>query len=179
MGRGIGLNDANRLPWLKTLHNLLLDWQSSNKSGVLACSALKQKYRHLLNSGVEYSLDEATSAPDTSRLAKPFNVNLRILFVYLNIDKEVLAERLNKRTHEIVKGTGILDSQFEALELPKQDDCVWSEHEHSLFIEKSSLNNTYYYYLKLRVIGSESVDQELSDVVNFLPIYEKFTSHSD
>jgi gluconokinase len=173
MGRGIGLNDTNRLPWLKTLHTLLLDWQSADKSGVLACSALKQKYRHLLNSGVEYSLSES---PDNStlRLAKPFNVNLRILFVYLNIDKGVLVERLNKRTHQIVKGTGILDSQFEALELPAHADCVWSEREHSLFIEKSLQNNTYYYYLKLRVVDAESVDEEVNNIVNLLPVYEKF-----
>lgn len=152
---------------------MLLEWHSSNQSGVLACSALKQKYRHLLNSGLEYSLEEGRVGA-SGPLAKPFSVNLNILFVYLNIEKNVLVERLNKRMHEIVKGTGILETQFEALELPQQTDCVWSEQSNELFIEKSLLNNTCYFYLKLRVIESKTADQIVSDFFKFLPVLRKF-----
>jgi gluconate kinase len=50
MRAGIALNDKNRLPWLKILRGILCKWNSTGANGVLACSALKQKYRHLLNS---------------------------------------------------------------------------------------------------------------------------------
>ena len=49
MSSGIPLTDENRQPWLKSLHDHLLSWQDRQLNGVLACSALKVKYRQLLS----------------------------------------------------------------------------------------------------------------------------------
>ena len=177
MAQGIGLNDQNRLPWLTTLHNLLLDWHKSNKSGVLACSSLKQKYRNLLNSGFAYSLCESENN-SSNKLMKPFNVNLRILFILLNCDRETLTDRLSKRTHEIIKGTGILDSQLVTLEKPSVNDCLWSDktEENYLCIEKSFENNTFYYFYVLKCTHEETIKEQVKNILDFLSTFTKFLS---
>ena len=48
MHRGIPLTDADRLPWLQTIHDQIERWLAEKRSVVLACSALKQSYRNLL-----------------------------------------------------------------------------------------------------------------------------------
>ena len=52
MHAGIPLTDEDRGPWLDSLHEVLLGWQRSRQSGVLACSALKQQYRDRLAEGI-------------------------------------------------------------------------------------------------------------------------------
>ena len=47
MNRGIPLEDSDRLPWLKKLHEQIYQTISNNKSGILACSALKAQYRQI------------------------------------------------------------------------------------------------------------------------------------
>src|SRR5579871_3434042 len=47
--RGIPLDDADRVPWLAALRNAILDWNAKRQSAVLACSALKRKYRDQLS----------------------------------------------------------------------------------------------------------------------------------
>ena len=47
MARGISLDDADREPWLLNLHQLIKR-ESAKKGAVLACSALKEKYREQL-----------------------------------------------------------------------------------------------------------------------------------
>ena len=51
MANGQPLNDDDRQPWLEVLNRLMRDWFASGTSGVLACSALKAKYRETLVSG--------------------------------------------------------------------------------------------------------------------------------
>jgi gluconokinase len=51
MHRGIPLTDADRLPWLQSIHDQIERWLAEKRSVVLACSALKQSYRNLLWSG--------------------------------------------------------------------------------------------------------------------------------
>ncbi len=48
MSSGIPLNDADRIPWLEKMRNAIDEWLGDNKNVVLACSALKQAYRHVL-----------------------------------------------------------------------------------------------------------------------------------
>ncbi len=82
MRAGIPLNDDDRQPWLEILNGLLRGWYQSGEGGVLACSALKEKYRQTLASGL------------------PENA---ISFVWLDADKELLSERLAgaaSRVHE-------------------------------------------------------------------------------
>src|SRR4051812_47422840 len=46
--QGIALTDADRRPWLATLHERITRWIAEKKNFVLACSALKQSYRDQL-----------------------------------------------------------------------------------------------------------------------------------
>lgn len=48
MARGIPLTDSDREPWLNQLHGKIVEWTRSGENVVLACSALKQRYREQL-----------------------------------------------------------------------------------------------------------------------------------
>jgi gluconokinase len=96
MHAGIPLTDEDRWPWLRTLHEILVGWYTSGRSGVLACSALKQSYRDLLRDGI----------PDTD-----------LRFVLLEAPEPVLEERLRQR-HGHYMNPGLLESQIETLEVP-------------------------------------------------------------
>src|ERR1700744_6115879 len=97
MRAGIPLNDEDRQPWLEVLNGLLRGWYQSGEGGVLAWSALKEKYRQALESGIPA---DAMS------------------FVWLDPSKKVLAERLATRHHEYMN-PNLLDSQIATLEPPK------------------------------------------------------------
>jgi gluconokinase len=97
MHAGIPLTDADRAPWLATLHEVLLGWYRSGTSGVMACSALRQSYRDELAEGISPA-------------------DLR--FVLLEVPKEVLQERLAERKNHYMS-PALLDSQIATLETPK------------------------------------------------------------
>jgi gluconokinase len=90
MAAGHPLNDEDRQPWLETLNRLMQGWLAEGKSGVLACSALKQKYRKTLAAGMPAGT---------------------VQFVLLDGSKELIAERLATRHHEYMN-PNLLDSQF-------------------------------------------------------------------
>lgn len=96
MAAGHPLNDEDRQPWLETLNRLLRGWYEEGKSGVLACSALKQRYRDTLAAGM------AAGA---------------ITFVWLDGSPELISERLAARHHEFMN-PDLLQSQFDTLEPP-------------------------------------------------------------
>src|SRR6266513_1871165 len=48
MNRGEPLTDEDRQPWLQSLREVIARSLSAHQDAVLACSALKQKYRDLL-----------------------------------------------------------------------------------------------------------------------------------
>lgn len=95
MRAGIPLTDDDRAPWLATLQNLIRENLNANQSGILACSALKQKYRDRLQ-------------------VDPLNVR----FVFLQGDFTTIAQRLAARTNHYMD-PNLLASQFEALEEPR------------------------------------------------------------
>jgi len=97
MAAGHPLNDEDRQPWLETLNNLMRGWFEAGKSGVLACSALKEKYRITLAAGIPGG-------------------GLR--FVFLDGSKALIAERMAARHHEFMNSQ-LLDSQIATLEIPK------------------------------------------------------------
>jgi gluconokinase len=97
MHAGIPLTDADRTPWLASLHELLLGWYRSGTSGVLACSALKQSYRDVLSEGI----------PTTE-----------LRFVLLEVPKDVLQGRLAERKDHYMS-PALLDSQLATLEMPR------------------------------------------------------------
>jgi gluconokinase len=69
-------------------------WNVQNPQTILACSALKQKYRDFLSQGLE------------------------VTWVYLRGDKALIRERLEKRQGHYATAQ-LLDSQFESLEEPQ------------------------------------------------------------
>jgi carbohydrate kinase (thermoresistant glucokinase family) len=91
MRAGEPLTDADRAPWLLCLSNLL----QANPHAVLACSALKERYREVLK----------TDLP-----------NLR--FVHPHGAFDVIAARIEARSKETghYMPASLLQSQFEALE---------------------------------------------------------------
>jgi len=50
---GLPLSDADRAPWLDRLSQAIRDWTTATRNVVLACSALKGKYRQKLAVGPE------------------------------------------------------------------------------------------------------------------------------
>jgi len=90
MKAGIPLSDEDRWPWLQRLNGILKDEQNA----VLACSALKDRYRRRLAEGL-----------------KDFKV------VYLHASADLIRSRMATRTHRYMPAT-LLESQFAALEAP-------------------------------------------------------------
>ena len=93
MSNGESLNDDDRAPWLQALSNNLQQWEKEG-GAVLACSALKEKYRQVLGQNLE-----------------------QCHWVFLNGSYELILGRMNKRKDHYMSGE-MLRSQFEALEVP-------------------------------------------------------------
>ena len=96
MKSGMPLNDADRTPWLESLHELIRDCLTRDENAVLACSALKESYRREF-----LMLDE------------------RVKLVYLKGDYQMIRDRLAQRSGHYMDPT-LLESQFETLEEPKE-----------------------------------------------------------
>jgi len=96
MKSGTPLNDDDRQGWLESIHDLATK-QLETTGAVIACSALKKKYRDILTNGI------AESA----------------VFVYLKGDFETIQERLKARSGHFMPAD-LLRSQFEALEEPDE-----------------------------------------------------------
>lgn len=97
MHAGIPLTDEDRIPWLASLHEVILGWFRNGDSGVLTCSALKQSYRDQLVKDLPH---------DAFR------------FVLLDVPIEVLRERISHRPGHFMN-PALLDSQIATLELPQ------------------------------------------------------------
>jgi gluconokinase len=93
MSRGIPLADVDRVPWLAAIHASILDHFARGQDLVVACSALKQRYRAVLAEGVP------------------------ITWVYLKGSVELIQTRLQRRSNHFMK-TDMLGSQLDALEEP-------------------------------------------------------------
>lgn len=95
MSQGISLDDDDRQPWLEMLRDIIKDNLAADKGMVLACSALKKKYRQTLG------------------------INQKdILSVYLKGSSSLLSERIISRSHEFM-AKDLLKSQLETLEEPE------------------------------------------------------------
>jgi gluconokinase len=98
MRRGIPLDDADRLPWLETLRDLVRRSVAEHTDAVLACSALKEVYRRYLLVGPQVAL------------------------VYLKADQDLIRQRLLQRQGHFMNPE-LLESQFATLEEPTQG--IW------------------------------------------------------
>lgn len=94
MRQGIGLTDADRLPWLRAVRAAIDETQRHGDSVVVACSALKQVYREVLTAGLKH-----------------------VHFVYLSADRALLEQRLAERAGHFA-GPALVSSQLDALEEP-------------------------------------------------------------
>ncbi len=124
MSEGSPLNDDDREPWLKILSNQIIGWHKI-EGAVLACSALKQKYRELLES-----------------IAPEF-----IKWIFLDGSYGLISSRLEARKDHFFKKE-LLISQFKTLEKPKKGISVTIDEsipeiikkiQSSLSIQKSQL----------------------------------------
>ncbi|MGH8102162.1 MAG: gluconokinase [Chthoniobacterales bacterium] len=93
MKRGIPLNDQDRQPWLAGLREVIERCLAHKENAVLACSALKRKYRRSLR------------------------VNADVKFVFLRGDYELVRKQLARRRGHFMRPE-LLKSQFDALEEP-------------------------------------------------------------
>lgn len=100
MASGTPLNDTDRAPWLARLQNLLHEHVMRGETAVLACSALKRRYREQLQAN-----------------------NQGVIFVYLQGDFDLIWARMQTRPHHYMK-PAMLQSQFEALEPPAPDEAI-------------------------------------------------------
>jgi gluconokinase len=94
MRRAEPLNDDDRAPWLANLNSAIKERDSVNKGTVLACSALKEKYRSSLRQGLP-----------------------SMVFIHLQGSFELIAQRMATRSNHYMP-TALLKSQFETLEVP-------------------------------------------------------------
>jgi gluconokinase len=101
MHAGTPLTDQDRSPWLAAIRGLIADIIQQDRRAVVACSALKASYRS--------ALVPASAAPGAVR------------FVYLDVPRVTLEERLGHRRHFFPPS--LLTSQLETLEEPT--DAVW------------------------------------------------------
>jgi gluconokinase len=94
MRRGEPLTDEDRQPWLERLRAAIKESLDNNENAVLACSALKKKYRDRLR------------------------VSDQVKFVFLRGSREQIAERLHDRRGHFFN-PDLLASQFADLEEPR------------------------------------------------------------
>jgi carbohydrate kinase (thermoresistant glucokinase family) len=99
MAAGIPLDDDDRADWLRALQAEIAQARARGEGLVLACSALKRRYRDLL------------------RAADP---GLR--FAHLSGPRELIAERMGARTAHYMPAS-LLDSQLRDLEPLQQDEA--------------------------------------------------------
>jgi gluconokinase len=100
MRAGLTLTDDDRWPWLRSIADWMDERAAAGESAVVACSVLRRAYRAVL----------------LSARARP-----RMMFLVIGHD--ACAARLGAR-HGHFFGRELLDSQFEALELPQPAEPV-------------------------------------------------------
>jgi gluconokinase len=106
MAAGVPLSDSDGAPWLASLHEQLLPTLKAGRHPVLACSALKDKYRAQLLEGMD-----------------------GIAIIYLKGSYGLIFSRISIREGHYMRPE-MLRSQFDALEEPK--DAVVLDVEMSL-----------------------------------------------
>ena len=94
MKAGHPLDDADRQGWLESL-NELAKKHATGKGAIIACSALKEKYREILANGIV----------------------VPVYWVLLEGDFDSIQDRLQARKDHFMPPE-LLQSQFETLELP-------------------------------------------------------------
>ena len=95
---GVPLSDDDRAEWLMKI-NQLAKQQMKKKGAIIACSALKEKYRKILSG----------------------EIDVPVHWIFLHGDYELLLERMRSRKEHFMPPT-LLPSQLNDLEIP--GDCM-------------------------------------------------------
>ncbi|MBL8697100.1 MAG: PAS domain-containing protein [Alphaproteobacteria bacterium] len=98
MTSGQPLDDGDRMPWLEAMAEAIVRWRAKDRPTVLACSALRKRYREILARGSD-----------------------EVKFVYLRATPELVAQRMATRKGHFMP-TSLIGSQFATLEEP--DDAI-------------------------------------------------------
>ena len=96
MKAGVPLTDDDRAGWLISI-NELAKRHMKKEGAIIACSALKEKYRRILSDGITTSF----------------------FWIFLQGNYELIKTRMEARTDHYMP-PALLTSQFEALEIPQQ-----------------------------------------------------------
>jgi len=100
MKQNIPLNDEDRKDWLLQMNQTARE-HAITDGAIIACSALKEKYRNILSSGI----------------------NIPIYWVFMNGSFELIKKRMERRKDHFMP-PGLLTSQFDALEVPANSIAV-------------------------------------------------------
>lgn len=101
MASGLPLTDEMRAPWVTALAAALRDHTDRGEPVVLAFSGLRAAHRMQLRTGS----------------------GLRLLFLFLQGEPELIAKRLSARAGHFMPPS-LLDSQFETLQMPEAEPDV-------------------------------------------------------
>ena len=99
MASGVPLTDEDREPWLETLHAKIHEYADANRSMIMACSALRARYRETLRGDLSADV---------------------VQFALLTADPATIAGHLHQRHHQFMN-PNLLDSQLATLEDPGLD----------------------------------------------------------
>lgn len=99
MRSGTPLDDDDRLPWLQAINSRLRQLSEHGRDTVIACSALKRRYREILGRGIN---------PPR--------------YVYLCGDPELIRQRISARKDHFMPPQ-LIDSQMAVMEPPQ--DAIW------------------------------------------------------
>jgi gluconokinase len=115
MHSGIPLDDDDRLPWLQAIAKEIDRWRAERRYGVIACSALKRRYRDII----------IGERPD-------------VQLVYLCGDRSLIAKRLAARQGHFMPKQ-LLENQFETLEEPAPEEraiTIWVGRPPSMLVDE-------------------------------------------
>ena len=152
MSNGQSLDDHDRQPWLERLAKLL----NENNDCVLACSALKEKYRQILSQGSK-----------------------NIEWVHLHGRIDLISDRIKSRDNHFMKAS-MLKSQFDTLEdaqYGQHIDIEFSPDEIIDIIIKNikpynDMNKTSFGVIGLGVMG-KSISLNIAEKGHSLSVYNR------
>ncbi len=111
MNEGKPLDDSDREPWLKKLSSEIRNWIDSG-GAILACSALKESYRKLLENG-----------------------NEGIQWIVLRGSHDLIYDRIKKRADHFFSSE-LLQSQFDTFEVPEYGYHLQVEESPSILADR-------------------------------------------
>jgi len=109
---GRPLADEDRKEWLEKLNAIARD-QMKTTGAVIACSALKEKYRKILSAAI----------------------TIPVYWIFLSGDYELINQRMLERTNHFMPSS-LLKSQFEILEIPENAVIINIAEEPARIVER-------------------------------------------